>query len=346
MRRGEYRSALVPLDSAIRQLSGCPDEQLELARAYLYLGAAYSEIGEESLARSRFLRALDLDPDLAERHVDAIRGLAAAARSSLASASEEHHRLVANQAGAKRKSWVGLALLGGGGAAAGAVLALAREEKTITTQQVQQSTAERSNRPPQGTIHVEPTSPIMACLTDVRIAASVSDPDGEPLRYEWDFGDGGTATGRVVQHRFASGGAKQVTLQVFDGLTSTTITTNVSVKPLMGRWRLEQPSFFGLNAVQLDQVFPASCSGDGVVIFRARGEFGGDLAPDASEGFAARPKHFEFSPYWTGRYFVYFSGDVGSTLDTMSGTLFVHPSWGTCGTVCGQSEPVTLLREQ
>ena len=47
-------------------------------------------------------------------------------------------------------------------------------------------------------------------------ASASSDPDGEIIRYEWDFGDGNTAEGQVVTHRYANPGVYQVSLTVFD----------------------------------------------------------------------------------------------------------------------------------
>jgi PKD repeat protein len=42
------------------------------------------------------------------------------------------------------------------------------------------------------------------------------DPDGNIVLYEWDFGDGGTATGKIVAHTFAQRGTYLVTLTVTD----------------------------------------------------------------------------------------------------------------------------------
>ncbi|MCH8524092.1 MAG: PKD domain-containing protein [Balneolales bacterium] len=47
-------------------------------------------------------------------------------------------------------------------------------------------------------------------------ASASSDPDGEIIRYTWDFGDGNTAEGPVVTHRYANPGVYQVSLAVFD----------------------------------------------------------------------------------------------------------------------------------
>jgi M6 family metalloprotease-like protein len=56
-----------------------------------------------------------------------------------------------------------------------------------------------------------------------------SDPDGDPLTYQWTFGDGATGTGASVTHAYATAGSYPVTLVVSDGIAGSTSTTNVSV---------------------------------------------------------------------------------------------------------------------
>lgn len=63
-------------------------------------------------------------------------------------------------------------------------------------------------------------------------ASSSTDPDGSIVSYEWDFGDGGTATGASVAHTYAEAGSYVVTLTVTDdrGGTGTT-SEQVTVEP-------------------------------------------------------------------------------------------------------------------
>jgi PKD repeat protein len=61
-----------------------------------------------------------------------------------------------------------------------------------------------------------------------------SDPDGTIVAYDWDFGDGGTATGVAPMYAYADPGTYTVTLTVTgnDGLTDTAMTTaDIQVMP-------------------------------------------------------------------------------------------------------------------
>jgi len=53
--------------------------------------------------------------------------------------------------------------------------------------------------------------------TVVRFVANATDLDGDPLYYNWDFGDGYTGTGRDANHTFSTGGSYIVTVRVDDG---------------------------------------------------------------------------------------------------------------------------------
>lgn len=61
-------------------------------------------------------------------------------------------------------------------------------------------------------------------------ASGSSDPDGEIVSYQWDFGDGTTGNGSVVTHSYSAIGTFSVTLTVIDndGLNNTK-TTSISI---------------------------------------------------------------------------------------------------------------------
>ncbi len=68
----------------------------------------------------------------------------------------------------------------------------------------------------------------------VSFAVAASDPDNDPLTYQWDFGDGATLTGSSVTHAYASPGNYTATITISDGRggqVSATAVVSVTTAP-------------------------------------------------------------------------------------------------------------------
>jgi hypothetical protein len=78
---------------------------------------------------------------------------------------------------------------------------------------------------PIASFTVSPPTALFGDLTTFDASPS-SDPDGDPISYEWALGDGATASGVSASHGYATPGAYPVTLTVRDatGLTGTAQT--------------------------------------------------------------------------------------------------------------------------
>ena len=95
------------------------------------------------------------------------------------------------------------------------------------------------NHPPAAVLEAVPDEGYAPLPVSFDASASY-DPDGGPITYEWDFGDGGTASGAEVVHTYAQG-AYTARLSVFDpdGL-SDTATAVITVKSVPAGYRLHR----------------------------------------------------------------------------------------------------------
>jgi hypothetical protein len=115
-------------------------------------------------------------------------------------------------------------------------------------------------------VTVGPAGRALVGATRVSFTASTSDPDGDALTYNWNFGDGSTGSGASVEHVYNSAGTFNATVTVTDGKGGTaTGTGNMTAASIAGSWTDADP-FYGLTFTQNG----SSCSG---AVF-ARGGFG------------------------------------------------------------------------
>jgi len=90
-----------------------------------------------------------------------------------------------------------------------------------------------NNKPPQAVISATPTAG-PAPLTVTFNGGGSTDSDGSITNYVWNFGDGGTATGKSVTHTYTTAATFTANLQVTDdkgatGTTSVTITAKTEL---------------------------------------------------------------------------------------------------------------------
>jgi len=98
----------------------------------------------------------------------------------------------------------------------------------LTGSEIAQLMGPNSNEPPTASFTATATSgtPPLSVSFD---ASASSDPDGDPLSYQWDFGDGGTASGVTTSHTFNQAGVFTVTLTVGDGTVTRSVTKIITV---------------------------------------------------------------------------------------------------------------------
>jgi hypothetical protein len=81
---------------------------------------------------------------------------------------------------------------------------------------------------------------------NISFSIAASDPDGDPLTFTWNFGDGSSGSGPGVTHAFNTAGAFTVIASVSDGhsvvSSSVTVTVSSAGSNLVGYWKLNETS--------------------------------------------------------------------------------------------------------
>jgi len=109
-------------------------------------------------------------------------------------------------------------------------LTVTDDEGETGTESVTVSIGGDSNDLPTASFDVSSTSPTVGDTVSVDASAS-SDPDGSIASYDWDFGDGSTASGQTASNAYADAGDYSISLTVTDGDGgSDTATQSISVE--------------------------------------------------------------------------------------------------------------------
>ena len=86
-----------------------------------------------------------------------------------------------------------------------------------------------SNSPPTVAMNITPSGTVKAQESVTFDAAGSSDPDGDSLTFNWDFGDGDVGTGLTTGHIYTTSGTYTVTLTVADNQYEASLTKDITV---------------------------------------------------------------------------------------------------------------------
>lgn len=125
------------------------------------------------------------------------------------------------------------------------------------------------------------------CLDPLNVRFTAIDTNSPTAMYSWDFGGQGTAPGKTVDHRFASGGSYLITLTITDPSPSgcnATFSRNVTVVSTGGR---PDPAFSVSDSISFCQQFETQFTFQGTNYTSYRWDFG-----DGNSSALLNPTHF------------------------------------------------------
>lgn len=187
--------------------------------------------------------------------------------------------------------------------------------------------ATKNDPPNPGTISISPTGTGMAGVTSYSFTAQgASDPDKDPLTYEWDFGDGTPGSGATASHTYASSGSYSVKLTVKDKKHSAS-APNASVtveRSMAGSWTGGTLPLFGggvsLSMTQSGTSLGGSMTFSGGLVGTITGCTGSVGGTTYATSVTYTSPSFGITGL-AGGWTVRFSGNTDSTGASMSGTM-------------------------
>jgi PKD repeat protein len=213
--------------------------------------------------------------------------------------------------GSSNMKWVWIGAAAGGGVAAVVLL------------------KGKNSAPSAGTAAVSPGGTGMAGVTNFSFtSAGASDPDGDPLTFDWDFGDNTThGSGATASHVYLAPGTFSVKLTVSDNQQHSVSPANVSVtvaRSLAGTWTGPvDPGFASNVSITLAQ---NGTTLTGTMTLAGGGAVGTVNLTGTSTGTTYPcTVAFTTSPFTvqnlTGTFTIGFSGNTDATGTTIVGTM-------------------------
>ncbi len=325
---GDFSAAVLTLDDVARQFASQPGRAYDVVQAYLYSGVAYAGLGERELALAKFRRAFEVSAQARVAGVPPFPKMPSSPSSVVARslydeavATHKSRQKIARRA--HGKWWLLPTTLVAVGGATGMGLAGSAKGQ------------ERTNRPPTD-VRIDQTPPgsLILEVTRFTVSAAASDPDGEPLRCEWQLGPGLTARGCIQDSIFpTTEGANEFRVTVSDGLgASATGTKTVVQEKLTSTYQAATSTYLGLNRLTLTSNRSS---------LKVDAAFAGG-ATTTNYGWVVDPRRLGVA-IMAGSCPITLQGDLSSDLNTINGTL-TCPPWPWCGACAGQSLTVSFKR--